>query len=274
MRNLLLATAIMVVTTGSLANELPKTIANLGQTEAPTKVSAYQKRSEAKDQLDGRTQGIHRHNGSCRGCSGRNREFNASPYARLTISAYDNLTAYTKELWAGTQGRENKSSGEEAKTQRAETTKAIVFSSPDNAPIVRPEGWTPSYSSGPDESAKCKCGKNCKCPPLVCSVGACTDNYAVVFASTLTPFSSQMWPVIDKLRKDGHTIFYVDTEKYPGVVQQFNLHVWPTTIVMENRQRRARFNGVATGEEIAHHLKQQRTAYEFLTRQKEPETIQ
>lgn len=64
-----------------------------------------------------------------------------------------------------------------------------------------------------------------------------------------------MWPVVEKLRKDGYIVFYIDTENYPGVFEKFKLRVWPTTIVMEGGKPKVRFDGVTTAEQIAKHLK-------------------
>ncbi|MHA2135969.1 MAG: thioredoxin family protein [Candidatus Thorarchaeota archaeon] len=115
----------------------------------------------------------------------------------------------------------------------------------------RQTGWAPPVVSNPD------CKATGKCPPLVCAAGHCNHSYAVVFAAKNCRHCPKMWPVIEKLRKRGYIVYYIETNKHPGVVKQFDLKVAPTTIVFDKDKQVARFNGVVTAANISKHMKTQ-----------------
>ena len=102
---------------------------------------------------------------------------------------------------------------------------------------------------------ECTNDKDCVCPPFVCSLGLCKDNYAVVFGSDDCIYCPRMYPVVKKLRKDGYIVFYIETPDYPGIFEQFELTAWPTTVIMNDGKPRMRFVGVTTSKKIARHLK-------------------
>lgn len=64
-----------------------------------------------------------------------------------------------------------------------------------------------------------------------------------------------MWPVVDQLRKDGYIIFYVDLDKHAECYSQFEIRKKPTTIVFDNKKPTIRFDGYASADDIAKHLK-------------------
>lgn len=243
MRNLLLTAVIVcaIIATWGLADGQTSTTGNLATVETPTAVFDHQDWHKETNQLEGRVHGVYGNlnvPGRCEGCSdpstarysGLTPRRNASPYEGITGGVYENLTL------------RNTGPKEE-----------VIIEAGDRTPISKKIRLTPVVQAAEHE---CDCGKGqaCKCPPLVCEGGYCNTNYAIVFASKTCPVCPQMWPVIKKLREDGYIVFYVETDKHPGVLERLGIQVWPTTIVMENKRPKVRFRGVTTAEKIAEHL--------------------
>lgn len=253
MRNLLLTVVIAcaIIATWGLADGRTSTTGNLAAVETSTTVFDHQDRPKETNQLDGRVSGVYgnlRISGRCEGriagtagtarYAGLTPSRNASPYEGITCGVYESLTL------------RNASPKEEV----------IIIEAGDSTPVPKTEEWHRTVSIEPVvqvDKHDCACGKgrNCKCPPLVCEGGYCNTNYAIVFSSKTCPVCPQMWPVIKELREDGYIVFYVETDKHPGILERLGIQVWPTTIVMKNKQPKVRFRGVTTAEKIAAHLK-------------------
>lgn len=238
MRNFLFTLTIvsmMIVTRGS-DNGQTITTTNLESSKTTVEVTDYQNWYKEINQLERRVQNSDGYNGiSCR-CSRRSRTKGADTNRLRLI-----------------------------KTQEVEIVPAqvIVFNTEDNTTINYAAKWKRQVRLGGRKSPvnhyapghKCECGKNCKCPPYVCKAGHCKSNYAVVFGVDWCSVCPRMWPIVKRLRKQGYIVYYIDTGKHRGIVDKFDLHVWPTTFVIENGKVKARFNGLTSVREISRYLK-------------------
>lgn len=229
MRLLLVAIALVILPMRSKADD--KTSPYLEQIKTTTSVPDYQSWYKAKDYLEQRNQRV-------RVYTQRPLRFSSKPgvYVGLTANPYEGL-------------RDDK----ECETCEIETSEtmgtiqALIF---DGAGTnIQPSEVTKTQS----KPHKCECGDECNCAPLVCKHKACDKSYAVIFGST-DKHSQEMWGVVTELRSRDYIVFYLDVEKHP-VVNQFNLKKTPTTLVVENKDVIARFNGVTSADAIVKHLK-------------------
>lgn len=255
MRNLLLTVVIAcaIIVTWGRADGHISTTGNLAAVETSTTVLDYQNWPKETNQLDGRVRRIYgniRIPGQCEGCSDTTRysgltpSRNASPYERITSGIYESLTLRKV-------GPKEVEEVEEVIIEAGDNTAVPekLVTTRNTSPYVNP------YKQVSEHNCACGKGRDCKCPPLVCEGGYCDTNYAIVFTSKTCVVCPQMWPVIKELREAGYIVFYVETDKHPGVLERLGIQVWPTTLVMENQRPKVRFRGVTTTEKIATHLK-------------------
>jgi hypothetical protein len=237
MRNLLLSLVIVFVTTGSEANELYPIYANLGATQKTTAFVDYPSVYAQASRMEEGTGRI-----LADYYDGRRPARRVDVYSGLTrnISAYDSL-----DIRGLSDFRDI-----EAAAAIAEATVIPPLAFLEAAKVAYRTGWNP-----PTQDDECEECNGCQCPPLACNSGHCDHNYAAVFASKNCRFCPQMWSKVKKLRKDGYIVFYVDTDKYPGIFKDMKLRVWPTTLVFEDHKEKARFEGVTSAEKIAKPLK-------------------
>jgi thiol-disulfide isomerase/thioredoxin len=190
------------------------------------------------NQLQSRIRQVSEDTGSCYQCA----RYTGATYAGLKPNAYDQLTVRRPKPFFKPSDA----------TPKVETPEPIVIEGLLQTTIEensRQTGWSPPVVSNPD------CEAAGECPPLICAAGHCNHSYAVVFAAKNCKHCPKMWPVIEKLRKRGYIVYYIETNKHPGVVKQFDLKVAPTTIVFDEAKQVARFNGVATAVNISKHMK-------------------
>ncbi len=231
MRNLILSLVIVFVTTGSEANELYPINANLGATQKTTAFVDYSGLYEQASRVEEGTERVLADH-----YDGRRPERRFDVYAGLTdaISAYDGLDI------------RGLSEGEAL----AEATVIPPSAFLETTNVAYRTGW-----NSPTQGEDCEECKECKCPPLACKSGHCDHNYAAVFASKGCKYCPQMWSKVKELRKAGYIIYYIDTDKYPGIFNDMKLRVWPTTLVFEDHKEKARFEGVTSADEISKTLK-------------------
>ncbi len=60
----------------------------------------------------------------------------------------------------------------------------------------------------------------------------------------------QMYPKIEKLRKDGYLVYVYDIDEYPDLKEQFKLASVPTFVVMDKRKETKRFVGLTDVADI------------------------
>jgi len=226
---------MMIATRGS-ANGQTITTTNLEPAQKTVEVSDYQNWYQEANQLEGRVQDTDGYNGiSCRRSRRiRTKGTDSTRYDELRPSPYIKTKA--------------------AKAVEVVPAQVAVFNTTDKTTINRLASWKlPALPTKTDHT--CECGKNCKCPPYVCKAGYCKNNYAVVFATTWCNVCPRMWPVVNELRKRGYIVFYITTGDHRGVIKQFDLQVWPTTLVIDNGKEIARFNGLTDTNVITRFLK-------------------
>lgn len=231
MRNLLFIFTIvsMMIATRGPANGQTITTTNLEPSQTTVEVSDYQGWYKEANQLERRVQDTDGYNGISSRCERRSGT-KSTRYDELRLSPYT------------------------IKMAKVLPSQVAIFDTADKTIINHLARWKP-HAAPTNNDHKCECVKNCKCPPYVCKAGHCKSNYAVVFGADWCGVCPRMWPVVNKLRKQGYIVYYITTGKHLGAVEQFDLHVWPTTLVIENGKVKARFNGVTSTRAISRYLK-------------------
>lgn len=121
--------------------------------------------------------------------------------------------------------------GDIYKTDRFEGTKDAEADTPARESLRRT--YRRKYLTGEPE-----------CPPLVRERDACDKNYVFVVSASWCAPCRKMYPVIDKLRKDGYLVFYYDIDKYPDLDARFDVTSYPTFIVYDKGKEQSRAVGI------------------------------
>ena len=104
----------------------------------------------------------------------------------------------------------------------------------------------------------CDCGKDCKCPPLVCKAGHCKANYVAMFSATWCAPCQKMYPILRKLRKAGCIVYIytLDTKEFKdlNLDSKFQIQAYPTFLFFDKGKETKRLIGFTKEKEFYKYL--------------------
>lgn len=126
------------------------------------------------------------------------------------------------------------------------------------SPKRNPYDALESGSAQEEGSVECDCGKDCKCPPLVCEAGHCKANYLTMFSATWCRPCQKMYPILKEMRKEGYIvrIYTLDTPEFKDLDldSKFQIRAYPTFIVFDKGKEVKRLVGFTQKKELVKYL--------------------